>query len=374
MTGVPEDERATGSDAAPEAARGSLVAAWLRVALALVAELSSLLLLDRPIVIDTLVIDSLAAYFALHGVASAVSAWLAWSMLPDGYRRPARPAYALLYCLAFFIPVLGVLATLLVVQVARRFPKMLRTERFVAVHMPEFSEVQREATERSDLRAGDARRILKDPSLPLETRLRVLVALQTMRPKAAVPLLQGLLADPSEDIRLLAYSMVDAWEKDLTRQIQQAQQRLNEARDGEDRAPLVNALRRLAELHWQQADTGLARGDLRRFALEQSQKLCEDVLVLDAYAPSTWQLYARVLIELDQLEAAARALDLARKVKMPPQTLWPLMAQIAWMRRDLDGVRKYMGRLPDNTQLPHNLRGVAAFWRHRQVAGVDLHV
>ncbi|MBX3585205.1 MAG: hypothetical protein KF796_01075 [Ramlibacter sp.] len=363
------DDEAPAIGAPPPPQRLSLVGAWLRVALALVAELSSLVLLDRP-----MAFDSLAAYFALHGVASAVSAWLAWAMLPPSHRSPAGPAYALLYCLSFFIPVLGVLATVLAVQVARRYPKILRTERFVAVHMPEFSEVQREATERSDLRAGDARRILKDPSLPLETRLRVLVALQTMRPKAAVPLLQGLLADPSEDIRLLAYSMVDAWEKDLTLQIQRASQSLAEAREGDERAPLVNALRRLAELHWQQADTGLARGDLRRFALAQAQKLCEDVLALDAYAPSTWQLYARVLIELDQLEAAGRALQLARKVRMPPQTVWPLMAQIAWLRGDLDGVRKYMGRLPDSAQLPHNLRGVAAFWRTRQVAGVDLHV
>ena len=347
---------------------------WLKVALALVAELASLLLLDGTLLVAGQPVDNLAAYFAMHGLAAAVSAWLAWGLLPPQHRAPARPAYALLYCFAFFIPVLGVLSTVLAVQVAQRYPKILRTERFVAVHMPEFSEVQREATERSDLRAGDARRILKDPSLPLETRLRVLVALQSMRPKAAVPLLQSLLADPSEDIRLLAYSMVDAWEKDLTRQIQQARTRLAEAREGDERAPLVNALRRLAELHWLQADTGLARGDLRRFALEQAQKLCEDVLVLDAYVPSVWQLYARVLIELDQLAAAARALELARKVRMPLQEIWPLMAQIAWLRRDLDGVRKYMSRMPDSAQLPHQLRGMAAFWRQKQVSGVDLHV
>ena len=80
------------------------------------------------------------------------------------------------------------------------------------------------------------------------------------------------------------------------------------------------------------------------------------------------------LIELDQLAAASRALELARKVRMPLQEIWPLMAQIAWLRRDLDGVRKYMSRLPDNAALPHGMRGVASFWRQRQVAAVDLHV
>jgi len=346
----------------------------LKMVLALVAEVGSLLLLQDDVVLAGIVFDRLGFYFALHALAAGVSSWLAWSALPEQYRQPARASYALLYCLAFFIPVLGVLATVVAVLVARRYPRILRIERFVAVTMPEFSGVQRENTERSDLRAGDARRILKDWSLPLETRLRVLVALQTMRPKAAVPLLQSLLADPSEDIRLLAYSMVDAWEKDLTHQIQQARDRLREAREGEDRAPLVNSLRRLAELHWLQVDTGLARGDLRRFSLEQAQKLCEDVLVLDAYAPGVWQLYARVLIELDQLAAAARALNLARKVRMPLMEIWPLMAQIAWLRRDLDGVRKYMSRLGDDAQMPHQLRGMAAFWRTRSVTGVDLHV
>ena len=342
---------------------------WLKVLLAVLAEVVSLLWLDHRYAEP-----SLGTYFVLHGLASAVSAWLAWSALPVQHRTPRWPAYGLLACFGFFIPVLGVLAIVAVVKVAQRYPRILRTERYVAVTMPEFSRVQQIQAERSDLRAGDARRILKDHSLPVETRLRVLVALQSMRPKAAVPLLQGLLADPSEDIRLLAYSMVDAWEKDLTQQIQRARDSLHEAREGEERAPLVNALRRLAELHWLQVDTGLARGDLRRYALEQAQVLCEDVLVLDSYIPSIWQLYAKVLIEMDQLSAAVRALGLARRVRMPQQEIWPLMAHIAWLQRDLAGVRKYMDRMPENAQLPHGLRGVAAFWRRRSMTGVDLHV
>ena len=346
-----------------------MISAWLKVPMTLAVEVAAVgMLLRLP------EHEGLLAYVAINAVASALAGWMAWTMLPEKFREPRVPVFTMLFSFAFFIPVLGVLATALAVEVARRFPRALHTERFVTVAMPEFSGVQRESRERSDLRAADARRILKDPSLPLETRLRVLVALQSMRPKAAVPLLQGLLADPSEDIRLLAYSMVDAWEKDVTRQIQQARLRLAEARQGDERDPLVNALRRLAELHWMQADTGLARGDLRRFALEQAQKLCEDVLVLDAYVPSIWQLYARVLIELGQLDPAERALTLARKVRMPEPEIWPLMAQIAFMKNDLAGVRKHMARLSDAAQLPHQLRGLASFWRERRVSQVDLHV
>ena len=342
---------------------------YLTIPLVLGAEISALVMLSQSHASHSLMI-----YFALHAVASGGAAWLAWSLLPLHHKQPVHATFALLYSLAFFIPVLGVAATVIAVQVAQRFPKMLSTERYVTVTMPEFSNVQQEATERSDLRVGDARRILKDYSLPLEVRLRVLVALQSMRPKATVPLLQSLLADPSEDIRLLAYSMVESWEKDLSKQILEAMNSLREARDGDERAPLVNALQRLAELHWMQADSGLARGDLKVFALEQAQKACEDVLMLDGYVPSVWQLYAKILIELDKLPAAARALQLARKVHMPEQEIWPLLAQISFMKRDLGEVRRFMGHLPDTARLPHQLQGMAAFWRQRQMARVDIHV
>ena len=357
-----------------------MTALWVKVSAAASLEVAALSMLT-----NTPTLAHLAGYFVLHAMASTLVAFLAWVLLPTRYKQPVAPACALLWAFAFFIPALGVTALLLVVQVARRFPRVLRTERYVTVLMPEFSGVQREATQRSDIKASDARRILKDTSLPLETRLRVLVALQVIQPKAAVPLLMGLLSDPSEDIRLLAYSMVDTWEKDLVQQIQRADQALVEAQtaakqqvdaetDGILQTPVVNALRRLAELHWQQADSGLARGDLRRFALENAQKFCEQVLLLDANVQGTWRLYTRVLIELNQLEAAKRALDLARKLNMPAVEVWALMGQISFLQRDFEAVRTYAAELPADQLLTPSVASTAAYWRRKHIGQVDVHV
>ena len=357
-----------------------MISLWIKASAAASLEVAALSMLT-----NTPTLAHLAGYFVLHAMASTVVAFLAWALLPTRYKRPVAPAYALLWAFAFFIPALGVTALLLVVQVARRFPRVLRTERYVTVLMPEFSGVQREATERSDIKASDARRILRDTSLPLETRLRVLVALQVIQPKAAVPLLMGLLSDPSEDIRLLAYSMVDTWEKDLVQQIQRADQALVEAQaaaeqhidaetDDTVQTPVVNALRRLAELHWQQADSGLARGDLRRFALENAQKFCEQVLLLDANVQGTWRLYTRVLIELNQLEAAMRALNLARKLKMPAVEVWALMGQISFLQRDFSAVRAYAAKLPADQLLAPSVAATAAYWRRKHIGQVDVHV
>ena len=317
----------------------------------------------------------LAAYFLLHAVASAMVTWLAWVLLPADFKKPFLPVCALLWVFAFFIPVLGVAAIVVVVQIAQRFPRMLRIERYVKVDMPEFSGVQREATQRSDLRAGDARRILKDSAQPLETRLRVLVALQSMAPKAAVPLLISLLSDASEDIRLLAYSMVDAWEKDVVQKIQQANAELEKARQSDSSTLVVNALRHLAELHWTQADTGLARGDLRRFALEHAQNFCEQVQAIDNRAPGIWQLYAHILLALEQLDAAVEAVRMARKLRMPMTEVFLLMGQIAYLQGNYAAVRRYANLLPDDGLLPSSVLRTATFWRNpRRIRKVNLRV
>ena len=347
-----------------------MIVMWAKILAAVSLETTALSMLD-----STTTLLHLASYFSLHAVASAVVTWLAWVLLPDNYKKPLVPACALLWAFAFFIPVLGVAAILIVVQVAKRFPRILRTERYITVRMPEFSGVQREATERSDLRAGDARRILKDATQPLETRLRVLVALQSMEPKAAVPLLISLLSDPSEDIRLLAYSMVDSWEKDVVQKIQRANAELQEARQSGSNTLIVNALRRLAELHWAQADTGLARGDLRRFALEHAQQYCEQVQQLDARAPGIWALYARILTELGHLDAAVKAVKMARRLRMPVAEAYMLMAQIAYAQGNYPAVRRYANMLPDDGLLPASVLRSAAFWRNkRRIKKVDARV
>lgn len=363
-----------------------MIALWTKITAAASLELAALGMLFNASSTAYLV-----SYFLLHALASLVTAFLTWALLPSRYKRPFAPSYALLWTFAFFIPVLGVSALLIAVQVARRFPRMLHTERYVTVSMPEFSGVQREAPQRKDLRAGDARRILRDTALPLDTRLCVLLALQVIQPKAAVPLLIGLLADPSEDIRLLAYSMVDTWEKDLTQQIQDALSMLEKAdlassnsvsgsdnvedsTQAQTQIAKINALRRLAELHWMQADTGLARGDLKRFALEKAHLYCVQVLWIAANDHGIWQLYAKVLIELNQLEAAMRAVNLAEKLQMPAAQAWTLLGQIAYLQRDFNAVRKYAALLPEPATLPPSAAGNAVYWQHRRISKVDLSV
>jgi predicted Zn-dependent protease len=201
-----------------------------------------------------------------------------------------------------------------------------------------------------------------------------LIALQGMRPKVAIPLLQGLLADPSEDIRLLAYSMMDAWEKDITQRLQAAQAMLapdqaetSKLSKAEIKSNKLNAYRRLAELYWEQVDSGLARGDLRTFALHQAKHNCEKALWINTQQAGLWLLYSVVLIDLKQNKAANRALRLAFKAGAGEAQVYPRLARLAFEAGNFEATQTWMRRAGRAGHLPHVVRQSARYWAGKKL-------
>ncbi|MDP3136577.1 MAG: hypothetical protein Q8N17_09640 [Burkholderiaceae bacterium] len=330
--------------------------------LAVMAEIASFSLLDRS-TSDL----RLMSFFALHALAAAMASGVAWRALPEHLRAPRLPIMGLLFSIGFFIPGLGVLATVIVINVATRFPKAITSERYVEIAEPQFTSTEKEKPPQTEIRVGYARRILRDPRQSVDTKLRVLIALQGMRPKVAIPLLQGLLGDPAEDIRLLAYSMMESWEKDITQRLQTAQVQLSAARELKEKTQTVNAHRRVAELYWEQVDTGLVRGDLRQYSLLQAKRHCEAALHLDANAGGVWLLFSAVLTELKETAAAHRTLLLARKSGIPDLVVLPMLARLAYDEGRYDEVAVWMKRTGRLGQMPLALRQVVRYWTRRSL-------
>jgi tetratricopeptide (TPR) repeat protein len=249
-----------------------------------------------------------------------------------------------------------------VLLLAVRYPKSAVAEHFEEIREPQYLMTMRESQELPDIRAAHARSILRDPRQSIDNKLRVMLALQHMRPKVSVPLLQGLLSDPAEDLRLLAYSMLEAWEKDLARRIGLTQQKLAKAREANIQQEMVNALQKLAELYWEQVDTGLARGDLRTFALEQAKEACEQALGLDARLGGHWLLYGQVLMELGHIAAAEKAFRLARRTGLSDLAVMPHLARIAWELGRPADVSAFLKRIRKTAHLPQGLHQVVQFW------------
>ena len=88
-----------------------------------------------------------------------------------------------------------------------------------------------------------------------EKRMAALFATRRMPPREAIPILKLALRDPADDVRLLAYSMLDKQESEINLRIEAALRQL--AAEGAHRTALHDAL---ARWYWELAYLGLAQG------------------------------------------------------------------------------------------------------------------
>ena len=300
---------------------------------------------------------ALLAYLLAHAGASACFACLAVSAVPAALTQARRPLMLLMFGTALAIPLLGFLGVGAGVLVLRLLPPAGHTRVFRAVRLPQFDPHLRPG---SGFRQAGMRSFLANALAPAATRLRALVALQNVSGRLASPLLRDVLGDPSEDIRLLAYGMLERKEKQLSRAIHDESMRFDAAAGSAERG---DAAKRLADLYWELVYQRLAQGDLRQHALQRSLHYMRIAL---AQSPDDAALHlrrGRLLQSLAQPHLAQSAYDRALALGLPKTRIVPYLAEVAYDVGDYASVRTLMNELGDWQSLPR-LRPVIDYWRH----------
>ena len=298
----------------------------------------------------------LLLFLVAHATSSALIASFALALLPSRLARPRLPVLLFLFGMGFTVPLLGFIGVVGGVHYLRLLPPRGHQERFSAVELPEIDVHQGHGT---GFRQAGMRAFLSNSAAPIASRLRALVALQNISGRVASPLLRDVLTDPSEDIRLLAYGMLDNKEKHLNEAIHQQALRLQNA--PHDSAEELDATRKLADLYWELVYQGLVQGDLREHALRQSLGYTEQAL---ASAPDDAALHlrhGRLRQSLGEPLAARAAYDRALTLGMPKTRIVPYLAEVAYDLNDHAGARSLMRELGDWQSLPR-LRPVIAYW------------
>lgn len=297
----------------------------------------------------------LGAFFAAHGGASLVVATVMTRFVPQLYPKSERSPFAYFAALAFFVPVLGVVALLLLLVSARYAPTGPRRKPFELVEGPRYAGAP-EAAVAGFNRAG-IRPVLQSRSTPIELKLRALLALQSVPSRAANYLIREMLREPVDDMRLLAYGLLDAREKVLDARIHSLKVRLDAAADDAKRVPLM---RELAECYWELVYRGIVQGDLLRHAVAESRRYLGAFLELEADDPGAWSLSGRLLTMERRDREADEAFGRAIALGLPESRVLPYRAELAFRARDFGQVRALMrevGHQPANA-----LAAVARFW------------
>jgi len=298
----------------------------------------------------------LAAYLGAHALASALVATVLFPLLGEQQRSRPLPAYAFFFAVAFFVPVLGVAGLLGAVLVGRLVPQRARRESFdlhlAPVYDPRAEEI---ASVRSK---GGVRVQLEDAGAPVESRLKALLAVQALPARVANPMVREMLSDPSDDLRLVAYGILDAREKSINARIHAASQRLAQQPPARERAQLE---RQLADLYWEMVYQGLAQGDLRDHAMTQSRKHLDQALSLEPEDAGLWSLCGRLAAQEGDYGEAERAFERARRFGLPEARVLPYLCEVAFRQRRFDEVEHHAARLATLPQV-QRVAQVVKYW------------
>lgn len=312
---------------------------------------------------------ALPALLGLHGLASAMLALSLFPVLPKHYRRQKVGALLLLFALAFMAPVIGPIAVALMLRLS--FPKDDRGKRPPqTIGLPEFDPRAKDVTRAAQgaIRSRLARHV------PEPLRLQSLLTLQAVPNPVANPILEALLSDDADDIRLVAFGMLDAKEKALSQLIQRSRAQLDSATDERQR---YRALRNLADLHWELIYARLVQGELRLHILETAWSYLQRAKEYPEAAEDAplALLEGRILMAMERPAEAQAALERSLQLGQPAASVLPYLAELAFLRRDHASVRRLMQELSFH-QLAPRVRNLVDLWtgRHSSQAFRDRRV
>lgn len=297
----------------------------------------------------------LSGFVVLHAAASFIAAYLVLMALPKHYRQPKPAVLGLFFLLAFFVPILAFITLIGIVITARFFSKTVIYYPFIKVELPEFTLGS--AGIRNSLGEGAIRTRLNTPSLSTEVRMKALLSAHAMSARYSVPILKELLGDEADDLRLLAYGMLDNREKTLNALIHDLLIKL----DNNPEPELCQLYQKqLAELYWAFAYEYLAEGDMLIYMLTQAEHYTRAALQANSDG-DLWVLLAQILIKQQKNQEAETAFNQAISLGMPVTRIQPYLAELAYQRHDYTAVRQHLELIPFNNQMPQ-IANIQRFW------------
>lgn len=312
-------------------------------------------------------------YLALHAGASAIIAAAVWPVFRRYFEDRPRWPVALFFSLAFFVPILGLAGFLIGLTIALWAPKATMYQPYATVPIPRFSPAR--SGQEPSFRSTSVREDVFNPDMSEEVRLKALLSVQEMPARATSNLLRELLADRSDDIRLLSYGMLRNKERAINERVATAMDAL---KDAQTDIPKFQAAKELAELNWELVYQNLVVGDMRRHALNEGLKYIDIATALREDDPGVWYLASRLAFRAEQFERAASCMEKALDNGYPRERALSQMAELAYSVRDFTRLRELMAEMPESQQAPQ-LVPVAGYWcvpmveAQDELASVDAH-
>ena len=288
-----------------------------------------------------------ASYLLAHAIGSALLALGLAMLVPANYRHPRLWLCGYLFSFNFFMPILGLACLTTGFVVSTIWPRKSRPDLFDITIPVRFTTHRNH--EGTGFRGGQVRAQLGNSKAPLDQRMKALVAVQDTPARATGGLLRTLLADPTDDIRLLAYGILDNKEKLITQQILDRRHKLAELIGGNEFGA-VN--KQIAELYWELIYQDLVQGDMRTFSAAQVRKFGYEALKTLSDDAGLWFLLARLELFSGNLDTAETALLAAQERGFVRERLLPYISELRFLQRRFRDVSGLFAQLESTAGVP----------------------
>ena len=277
-------------------------------------------------------------------------------VLHVAYSTHGKAVFKFFSVFALCIPVLGSLGVVCLVGIFRYWGKAEASVDIGTVSEAAF----RRGGRAQDLKyySGDLHAILSTSSINDMQRMQALFKMQSLQSRQTTETFRALLTDKSEDLRLVAFGLLDKTEKSIFSRVHKELTLLDTCEDDDQK---IEHWRQLAYTYWELVYQQAAVGDVLNFALDQVRGYTTDVLFHEERDGGMWSLLGQVNIQAQDYEVARYCFSRALTCGLPESRILPYMAEVLFSQRDFSGLKTLLSiqtSLDDMT----SLQPVLEYW------------
>ena len=298
--------------------------AWLMAIFALVPETASLLFLGMENSAT-----GLLYWLVFHTLACLWLLLLSVKLVPTRFQNNKLQERLFFILIPFLIPLAGMIGVLAAVIPALHYPRKKQKQHFIDARKPLLPYKSADLEGRERLRPGALSNLLQS-SGSMEERVKAVLATRYFQDPKAIQILREALKDKADDVRLLAYSILDQKETELREAIQKATQQIDAIPD--KKKPIL-ILKQLAWLHWELVRMDLIQGGMVA-ELEQQAIAYSDQVLADKKDNDMLLLKGSILLKQHKLEAARSCFLAAVDAGLSKSSVEIQLLEIAYLSRD----------------------------------------
>ncbi|NNM59039.1 MAG: hypothetical protein HKM04_04425 [Legionellales bacterium] len=200
--------------------------------------------------------------------------------------------------------------------------------------------------------------VLRSKNVLLHRRIEALASAASMNYASKNEILRGLLPETTDEIRLLAFQLLETQEKAISKKINWVNKLVKHAKTNSE---LHNGYKIIAQLYYELVYQNLVQPELRDSILATAFEYVQKALKTDIKDPIAWALQGKIQLKQQDYEGAESSLLHAMELCAQPRETVPYIAEMHFKKREFLVIPKFFEEHPSLSDLPR-VGTVARFW------------